>query len=548
MEGENNEYQNFSTTVINPSDIRQNNPFIYKEEEDKEQNFLNKAKQVLTGKESKQEIGSDQEMVLKNKLPEHLKILSTQEKKDAEQKSNNTSGLIKNLEKTWEDKVNKASLPFAIWRYLPRDIQNLINSYIHAELPILHELQKLVLHSAPCTTLIETVNIPIKITIYTDKIITTEWNFDQSNVIRIYDIRTHKLLNELKGHTSSITAITADYNKIISGSKDGIIKIWNLETGDCLKTLNGHNNAIKFLSLASEHRLASYCSGRNLKIWNIETGIQLSTSTFDAPLDFLTMDLKTKGCAFQLYNDIHISTGKKPITLRGHTAQINKLLYVDNIAFSCSDDGTLKAWNLENQKCKATYANDQRTPLKTFSLIEINNSVYFITIKKDNIIELWSIKNQSSERLECKLADKISCQNIASWSVLANTHNIDLTSELAVHDNKLYLTTLTTRATNGAFNGYIRVWDFEAYKKINKEFFDEFSFLEINLLKKLNNAQENEARVVLTKIETKLFISMVSRFKKKFGREIMNTLANQLCRCIEFTSLLYADWLWITKG
>lgn len=153
---------------------------------------------------------------------------------------------------------------------------------------------------------------------------------------------------------------------IFSASADRTVKMWSLETFEHLKTFIGHNGSINKLLVTSEHELVT-CGSDMVKVWNIYSGensrtIQVDHSIQDAvwwnkenSVEYLiTCGGESEPNHFNM-NVIKFSTGKTEKILKGHTETVNQLLiHEGNHLISCSDDQTIRIWNLETGKCLKT--------------------------------------------------------------------------------------------------------------------------------------------------------------------------------------------------
>lgn len=124
---------------------------------------------------------------------------------------------------------------------------------------------------------------------------------------------TPQLLRRLTGHQDAIKAISFNGTTLITGSLDKTIKIWNFQTGQCISTYRGHTDSV--LSIDSNKSIiVSGSADKTVRIWHV--------------------DLRT--C----------------YTLKGHTDWVNhvKLDYESMSCFSCSDDHTIKMWDIKENK------------------------------------------------------------------------------------------------------------------------------------------------------------------------------------------------------
>ncbi|MFM2064854.1 MAG: hypothetical protein RLZZ507_4525, partial [Cyanobacteriota bacterium] len=84
-----------------------------------------------------------------------------------------------------------------------------------------------------------------------------------------------RLLRTLSGHSGSVNAVavTADNQRVISGSDDNTVKVWNLQTGEELFTLNGHSDWVQAVAVTADNqRVISGSDDNTVKVWNLQTG------------------------------------------------------------------------------------------------------------------------------------------------------------------------------------------------------------------------------------------------------------------------------------
>ena len=94
----------------------------------------------------------------------------------------------------------------------------------------------------------------------------------------LWDVKTGKLLQTLKGHSSwvrSVLVYSVAYipngQTLASASSDKTIKLWNVKTGNLLQTLTGHSNPILSVAYSPNGQtLASGSSDNTIKIWRLK--------------------------------------------------------------------------------------------------------------------------------------------------------------------------------------------------------------------------------------------------------------------------------------
>lgn len=134
------------------------------------------------------------------------------------------------------------------------------------------------------------------------------------STVAIWDIQSGKLLRRLQGHSDGVKALFFDDQKLITGSLDKTIRVWNYATGECISTYRGHTDSV--MSVDSFKKIiVSGSADKTVKVWHIET----------------------RTC----------------YTLRGHTEWVNcvRLHPKSFSCYSCSDDGTIRMWDIRTNAC-----------------------------------------------------------------------------------------------------------------------------------------------------------------------------------------------------
>jgi len=86
----------------------------------------------------------------------------------------------------------------------------------------------------------------------------------------------------LTGHRDAVVsvAVSADGQKLVSGSRDKIVKMWNLSTGREVHTLTGRTRVVNSVAISADGRtLVSGIYDNMIKVWSMETGRTVHTLT-----------------------------------------------------------------------------------------------------------------------------------------------------------------------------------------------------------------------------------------------------------------------------
>ena len=176
-------------------------------------------------------------------------------------------------------------------------------------------------------------------------------------LVRLWQVKTGKLLNIFEGHANWVRAIafSPDGRILASRGADRTVKIWNVVDGSCCKTFTGHSNEIFSLAFSPNIQILASSSGDGtIKIWNFLNGQCVQT-------------------------------------LDEHQGWVRSVAFNPDgrILASGSDDGTIKIWNFLNGQCSKTYQ-------------EHTDGVYAVAFCSsrilacgggDGIVRLWNINH-----------------------------------------------------------------------------------------------------------------------------------------------------------
>lgn len=170
-----------------------------------------------------------------------------------------------------------------------------------------------------------------------------------------------QLLHTFESSATSVV-VNPDGQTFVSGERDGTIKVWNLKTGKVLRILKGHSGEIKSLTISADGRiLASGSSNYNskdnssnidIKIWNLHTGELLHS--LDEPTDLpksMSVAISPDGqTLISSWNKVikiwNLATGELLRTLEGESDVAAIAVSPDSQILVSSYDRTIKLWNI----------------------------------------------------------------------------------------------------------------------------------------------------------------------------------------------------------
>eukprot|EP01063_Lacrimia_lanifica_P022041 TRINITY_DN29750_c0_g1_i1.p1 TRINITY_DN29750_c0_g1~~TRINITY_DN29750_c0_g1_i1.p1 ORF type:complete len:1125 (+),score=449.73 TRINITY_DN29750_c0_g1_i1:96-3470(+) len=168
--------------------------------------------------------------------------------------------------------------------------------------------------------------------------------------IKQWNTNTGKCVVTFRGHKSPVNCMVASDRYLYSGSKC-VIKVWSLTTRKCLHQIDAHSDAIWSLKLTIGGELISGSSDSTIKVWEDPAG--------------------------------------KPECMRvlmGHQGQVRNMLIWRNTLFSCSKDGTVACWDMNDWKVTEVLVGHE----KTVTQMTLQNN-QLCTSSFDKHINRWDV-------------------------------------------------------------------------------------------------------------------------------------------------------------
>ncbi|CAF0913087.1 unnamed protein product [Brachionus calyciflorus] len=260
---------------------------------------------------------------------------------------------------------------------------------------------------------------------------------------------------------------------LASGTSYGKIHIWNTKLGVLKRNLTNNYKTVWGLSLLSNGNLVSaYYETRVIQIWDLNrTDPLIKTFQIDEnPLCLTTLPNDDLVSGFDLNFNIVIrdsTNGFVKQKLVGHVQNIFQVISLLNgYLASCSEDKTIKIWNLNLGSVVRNFYNGQSY---ANSLAFLNNG-YLAGIVQGNAINVWNLEDGNLVRSFTGHTDRIfrlatlNDGNLASSSFdrtvkVWNTRNGSLMKTFVSHSHQVwYLSTLTNGYLASESFGEIFIW------------------------------------------------------------------------------------------
>ncbi|MGB7416819.1 MAG: NB-ARC domain-containing protein [Thermosynechococcaceae cyanobacterium] len=188
---------------------------------------------------------------------------------------------------------------------------------------------------------------------------------DNAYTIRLWDVKTGKLLTLYQGHTHWVRSVTfsADGTLLASGGADGTVRLWQRSTGQCLQVLVGHQEEIFSVAFSADGQtLASGSGDQTIKVWDVASRQCLHTlehrgrvRTVAFSAEGQTLASGSEDRTIKLWDT---QAGDCLQTLTEHTDWVRSLSFsADGTTLaSASNDGTVRCWQVATGQCQQVIA------------------------------------------------------------------------------------------------------------------------------------------------------------------------------------------------
>lgn len=314
--------------------------------------------------------------------------------------------------------------------------------------------------------------------------------------IRIWDLKSGKLLQTLIGHKNGIYKIniSEDRKRIVSISYDYMIKVWDLKSGKTIYTFRDYR--IKSPIFSKNGREIIYCFNDTINIWDIKSKKIVKTSTIYSGLNSLLLsDDKEKIISSSKDGKLQIwsSTDIKLLYVLNNNTSIDKNVFNKiNLVLATnqmtivtgSESGEIRIWDLNNLKSVHTVIGHPNSRITNIAISK--NSKRIFSASEDGTIKIWNVKSGALlETLRVSLTGingmaisndgrtLISVENnsIKIWDISKNKSTFDKMEHLDISkidslDSVSCIKILENKKMiiSGASDNKIKIWDFKSQK------------------------------------------------------------------------------------
>ena len=241
---------------------------------------------------------------------------------------------------------------------------------------------------------------------------------NEDSLVRVWDIRDAQIRSELRGHESRIWAVASSPDGLwaASASDDLTVRIWDQRSGLCMHIMNGHDDWIRSVAFDPDSQLlASAGEDGKICVWDVATGKCLTTITGALPRVFSVVFCKGGNwlAAGGTTHGVHLFSARDGThigELHGHRALVCAVVSLNDTLASCSEDGTVKLWDLTRGECAATFAIGYKVWCGAF----FDRGESFLSGSEDGVLRRWSARNELCEA-------EVKAHQSSLWSLTVNS-------------------------------------------------------------------------------------------------------------------------------
>ena len=166
---------------------------------------------------------------------------------------------------------------------------------------------------------------------------------------------------EFEGHSGPILAAQVQGEHVITASADNTIKVWSMRSRKLVRTLKGHTDAVTCLQFDMT-KLVSGSMDATVRFWDYETGLELESLCAECGgVTCMTYDRSSLVCGTALGKMVVLQYfGKRETRMvDGHKCSIKAAqLHRHDTVISLGQDGIVKVWDLRKMICTVVLEED----------------------------------------------------------------------------------------------------------------------------------------------------------------------------------------------
>jgi F-box/WD-40 domain protein MET30 len=284
--------------------------------------------------------------------------------------------------------------------------------------------------------------------------------FRERMMIELNWRRGHFQQFTLKAHTDSVKHLQACGPRLMTASSDSTVRLWDLNTNKSLHIVQGDGMEQVTNLQFDDCRLVTTSSDGRVRVWCYRTGFRKLSFPQPAKCLHFLKNLMVTGSATGLVNVYNFTTSQH-FTINAHSEPINKIQLISmDLVLTCSDDGSVKLWDLVTKTCIQEYSGHVGEVTCFQAVVPPNmldNLRSNILIRKSQPEKPYNANNPF-EMSNCTLVTGSSDNTIKVWSLVSGHCIRTIFGHL---DGVECLAVDTLRIVSGSRDWTVKVWDFD---------------------------------------------------------------------------------------
>jgi len=228
----------------------------------------------------------------------------------------------------------------------------------------------------------------------------------EDRVARIFDMKSGKLIKELKGHTGGVTgaAFLPDGKRAITGGADRSLRIWDVESAKELRAFENVPDDVHCLAVSPDGKLIAvghtngYEKPGTIRLWDLDSGrevrtlpghtMRLCSVCFSA--DGKTLLSSSIDKTVRLWD---VSSGQVLKTFQGHTGGVEGAVFtIDGkrvLSVGNEANPVVMMWDVASG---ALLFQTTPTDAGLLDVVALADGRHCLTSGKDGIVRLWQWK------------------------------------------------------------------------------------------------------------------------------------------------------------
>ena len=214
------------------------------------------------------------------------------------------------------------------------------------------------------------------------------WSYD--GALKLWDLSLKDIQSKTSHkHSDQVRQIERlNEQLLVSSSWDGSVKIWSSYNGEVLHTLKAGFGPVHDFVIADNSYVVAATWDSFVDVWNPLSGkLVARLDCLNQSADLLKILNKNKVLAVSSERLIVWDLEKESILYKidAHHEQISEICLLEHSVISCSEDGTIKAWDLLNGELITEYKGHTDA---VWGLKEVDSD-RFLSWSEDGTIRIW---------------------------------------------------------------------------------------------------------------------------------------------------------------